>query len=82
MVWTPIPRSMGRWIVDRFTGPLGDVLWFLFISALVLGVSYLLIVISPVFGAIIAGSIIGMLVSDEIRAWLRDAYERRFFRPW
>lgn len=82
MVWTPIPESMGRWFVKTFTGPVGDVVWFLFISALVLGLSYLLIAISPVFGGIIAGSIIGMLVSDELRSWLRDAYQRRFFRPW
>jgi hypothetical protein len=82
MVWTPIPRSMGRWIADRLTGPIGDVIWFLFISALVLAVAYLLITISPVFGGIIAGTIVGLLVSDQLQAWLRDAYKRRFYRPW
>lgn len=82
MVWTPIPRSMGRWIVDRFTGPLGDVLWFIFLTAIIVALVVFLIAVSPVFGAIIAGSIVSMLVSDQIREWLSDAYQRRFFRPW
>lgn len=78
MVPTPIPESVAEWVADILSGGVLDIIWYLLVSAVILFVLYLLMQMGP-FGMAVAGILLGTLISDEVRAFLRDIYRRDFW---
>lgn len=74
----PLPESTWRWISGLTSGPVLDLLWRVFITAVIVGVAYLLVVASPIIGGAIAGAALGALVSARVRQAVRDLYARDF----
>ncbi|WP_162562674.1 hypothetical protein [Salinigranum rubrum] len=79
MVWTPIPRSAVRWVRNLVSGGLLDVLWWSLITLVIVIIAYVLAQMG-VIGGVIAGSLLATLISDNVRAYVRDVYSRNFWR--
>jgi hypothetical protein len=60
------------------SGPALDLLWRVFVTAVIVGVAYLLVIASPIIGGAIAGAALGALVSARVRQAVRDLYARDF----
>ena len=74
----PVPDSTWRWVRGLSSGPIGDLLWRGFVTALIVGLAYVLVVTSPILGGAIAGGALGTLVSPRVRQAVRDLYARDF----
>lgn len=80
MVWTPIPRSTGQKIVSLISGPVGLVAWRLLLIVLFVTIMLLLVAAGGFFGGVLAAMLLSTLLSDDVRAFVRDLWHRRFWR--
>jgi len=79
MRWTlyGIPQSVKRGIGRILSGSIGSVLWKLLVLTLLAVIAIGLIALGPV-GAAIGGLFIATLLSDDVRAFVRDLWHRRW----
>lgn len=75
---TPIPSSTWTWLRRRATGRPLDILWAVFVTAVIITVAYYLVVMSPIIGGAIAGAALATLISERVRRAVRDIYRRDF----
>lgn len=80
MVWTPIPDSVAASIRNIVTGPLLEVLWRLFVLAVLLAIVAVLVAIGGFLGPFLAATLLAALISDDVRAAVRDVWRRDFWR--
>lgn len=79
MVRTPIPESVVTWIRGVTSGGLLDVLWWLLVTSAIVLIAIILAQMG-VIGGVIAGTLLATLISDDVRAFIRDLYRRDFWR--
>jgi len=79
MKWTlyGVPKSVAAGIRRILAGSIGDVLWKLFVLAVLLLAAAGLLAIGPV-GAAVGGIILGTLLSDDVRELVADLWNRRW----
>lgn len=73
-----IPKSAVQRLRRLFAGSLGDILWKIVISVVLVGIGYLLLAGGGIWGAIVGGAIITTLIDDDIRAFVSDLWNRRW----
>lgn len=72
-----IPQSVAESVRSFFAGSVGDVLWKALVTVLLLAVGYLLLAMGSV-GAVIGGILVGTLFSDDVRAAVRNVWNREW----
>lgn len=79
MKWTlyGIPRSVKGNLSRLAAGTVGDILWKLFVLALLAAIVVGLLSLGPA-GAAVGGLFIGTLLSDDVRAFVGDLWNRRW----
>lgn len=80
-----LPESLADWARSVLAGSAGDVLWKLLMLALFVAVAVVLIVGGGAFGAALGGILLGTLLSDDVRALVRDVWNRDWAEveePW
>jgi len=79
MRWTlyGIPRTVKQKFGAITRGSIGDTLWKLFVVAVLLTIGLGLVALGPI-GAVVGGILIATLVSDDVRAFVDDVWNRRW----
>lgn len=80
-----VPSSAASWVRNLLAGSLGDVLWKLFVLALLSGIALLLIAGLGPFAAAVGGILLGALISDDVRALVANVWNRNWAEvqaPW
>lgn len=72
-----LPKSVKQTFARFSSGSLGDVLWKLFVAAFFGALAIALLSTGP-FGAAIGGLFLGTLLSDDVRAFVGDFWNRRW----
>jgi len=77
--WTlyGVPKSLKALLSRFWRGSPGEILWRLFMVAIIAVIGFGLVTLGPV-GAVIGGLLITTLVSNDIRAFVADLWYRRW----
>lgn len=75
---TPVPESVVNSVRGVFSGGIINILWKLFVVVLLVVAAYLLALLG-FFGAAIAGMLLASLISDDVRAFVSDLWNRNFW---
>ncbi|RLM32620.1 hypothetical protein [Haloarcula sp. Atlit-120R] len=73
-----VPESAVDEVQGLLSGGVLDTLWKVAVIAVALVVFYVLLVGGGVFGGVVAGAAISTLISDEVRAFFRDFWNRNW----
>lgn len=72
-----LPESVKRTLGRVTSGSIGDILWKLFVIVLLTIAAIALLSTGP-FGAAVGGLLLGTLLSDDVRAFVGDLWNRRW----
>jgi len=79
MRWTlyGIPRTVKQKFGVITSGSIGDTLWKVLVVVVLLTIGLGLVALGPI-GAVVGGILIATLVSDDVRAFVDDVWNRRW----
>jgi len=71
------PQSVKQTLARFASGSIGDILWKLFVLAFLAAAAIGLVSLGPA-GAAVGGLLIGILLSDDVRSFVSDLWNRRW----
>lgn len=75
---TPVPESIIGNLRQFFSGGVIDVLWKLLVAVFLAVLAYTLLSMGLI-GGVIGGILIGALLTDDVRAFAIDLWDRNFW---
>lgn len=78
-IWTPAPESTVKRLKQTMGGRPADIVWAIFVTALLITLGILLVAVGGVAGAAVGAIALASVFSEAVREAIRDVYGRNFW---